>query len=140
MDRRGGCPHPPVMHSPGDRRSSIARNSSLTLSFRGAQRRGNLMHRLPRPYGARNDNGFISLPLRKKLFCLVYPVKIVDFFRFYAKISLDMKMQCGNEKWIPVEKREGEGVSPLCSVISATSKQPGRTGTGAPVTEHLRCP
>ena len=37
-----------------------------------------------------------------------------------------------------VPKREGDGVSPLRKAFPATSKQPGRTGTGAPVTEQLR--
>ncbi len=36
-------------------------------------------------------------------------------------------------------KREGNGGSPLQTMRSATSKQPGMTGTGAPVTEQLRC-
>ena len=35
-------------------------------------------------------------------------------------------------------KREGNGVSPLQDMDSATSKPPGMTGTGAPVTEQLR--
>ena len=36
-------------------------------------------------------------------------------------------------------KREGSGVSPLCAILPATSKPSGMTGTGAPVTEQLRC-
>ena len=36
-------------------------------------------------------------------------------------------------------KREGNGESPLCVFLPATSKPSGMTGTGAPVTEQLRC-
>ena len=38
-----------------------------------------------------------------------------------------------------VPEREGSGESPLFGNLQATSKQPGMTGTGAPVTERLRC-
>ena len=64
--------------------------------------------------------------------------EIVDKSAFCGKIAKDMQKHCGNEKTkLPASER-GYGESPQGKPPSATSKQPGMTGTGAPVTEQLR--
>ena len=50
-----------------------------------------------------------------------------------------MQRHCGNENAKCCQSERGDGVSPLQRLCSATSKPPGKTGTGAPVTEQLRC-
>ena len=49
-----------------------------------------------------------------------------------------MQRQCGKEADESIQAR-GERCKPSCGSLQATSKPPGKTGTGAPVTEHLRC-
>ena len=46
---------------------------------------------------------------------------------------------CGNENAKYCFSERGNGASPLQDMDSATSKPSGMTGTGAPVTEQLRC-
>ena len=48
-------------------------------------------------------------------------------------------MRCGNKVDRSSYSERGNGASPLQDIPSATSKPPGKTGTGAPVTEQLRC-
>ena len=50
-----------------------------------------------------------------------------------------MQRQCGNKKNLRQHSERGKGVSSLCTNSLATSKPSGMTGTGAPVTEQLRC-
>ncbi len=47
-------------------------------------------------------------------------------------------MQCGREAVEKFYSERGE-CKPLTGTLQATSKRPGLTGTGAPVTERLRC-
>ena len=61
---------------------------------------------------------------------LTYSVFVVKYFSI-CKSSAETKR-------LKVPKREGDGVSPLYGRPQATSKLPGMTGTGAPVTEQLR--
>ena len=65
--------------------------------------------------------------------------KNIDKFRIYDKISSG-KCKCSAEKKndISCRSERGTGESPLQKLILATSKRPGKTGTGAPVTEQLR--
>ncbi len=49
-------------------------------------------------------------------------------------------MKCHAEtKQKDAPRARGRRCKPLAGTLPATSKQPGTTGTGAPVTEHLRC-
>lgn len=65
---------------------------------------------------------------RKPLTNLVFVLKYTG----YVKGNAETK-----QKTAP--QREGDGASPLRESLYATSKPPGMTGTGAPVTEPLRC-
>ncbi len=49
-----------------------------------------------------------------------------------------MKMQCGNQETDAHPSERGTVQAPCAALFPATSKQPGMTGTGSPVTEQLR--
>ena len=51
-----------------------------------------------------------------------------------------MQRQCGNKAISVFLQREGIGASPWKADCGPLPASPGMTGTGAPVTEQLRCP
>ena len=78
------------------------------------------------------------MPIKRKADIFCKSRKSVDFSVIYARICLICK-DYGETKQSHGTQREGDGESPLPEDCQPLPLSPGRTGTGAPVTEQLRC-
>jgi hypothetical protein len=64
--------------------------------------------------------------------------KMIDNFLFCGTIHKKSKSNAKAKQFSGIPAR-GERCKPFASHLQATFKPPGMTGTGAPVTEQLRC-